>query len=262
MRGNLWVGFSMTQMCRSRLAPGLAVVVILLVVACDALATSAPIAVPVTTAAATWVPTSTARTTDIPTPTKTQVLSPAVASTLAELQSTSAPEPTSTLAPRLTDVPATQEPQSNEESNSVDPSPSKDNTLYQTSANIASNGSGRHLFAGNTGAGSTRSALLAFDVEGATLAGSTVTGAASTLNMSKTQASVQEIGLHRLLSDWGEGESDVRSKEGEGIAAVAGDATWIHTFFDPGEWTNQGGGFVATDSSTQEIVGTGHHAWS
>ena len=144
----------------------------------------------------------------------------------------------------------------------MDLSPSKDNTPYQTSAHIASNGSGQHLFAGNTGAGSARRALLAFDVESATPAGSMVTGVASTEYMSKTQASIQEIGLHRLLSDWGEGESDARSNEGEGIAAAAGDATWIHTFFDSEGCQNQGTDFWATDSSTQEIVSTGHHTWS
>lgn len=72
-------------------------------------------------------------------------------------------------------------------------SPSKDNTLYETSANIASNGSGQHLFAGNTGAGSARRTVLAFDVARVIPAGASVTGVALTLNMSKTQASLQEI---------------------------------------------------------------------
>ena len=58
----------------------------------------------------------------------------------------------------------------------MDLSPSKDNTLYQTSAHIASNGSGQHLFAGNTGTGSAKRALLAFDVAGGIPAGATVTG--------------------------------------------------------------------------------------
>ncbi|HIN05208.1 MAG TPA: DNRLRE domain-containing protein [Dehalococcoidia bacterium] len=278
--------FFMVLICGSRLAPGLAVVVILLAVACGASATSAPTAVPATIAAATPVPTiasettptlaptaaatpsptsvpsSTARATEFPAPTKTQAPSPTVAPTFAQPQATSTPEPTSTVAPRPTDVPATQEPETGEGSNSVDLSPSKDNTLYETSANIASNGSGQHLFAGNTGTGSARRAFLSFDVASAIPAGATVTVVALTLNMPETQASLQEIGLHRLLSDWGEGESDARSNEGVGIAAVTGDATWVHTFFESGEWENQGGDFLTTASSTQEIGGTGHYTWS
>ena len=103
---------------------------------------------------------------------------------------------------------------------------------------------------------------MAFDVAGGIPAGATVTGVALTLNMSKTQASILEIGLHRLPSEWGEGESDARSNEGGGIAAVDGDATGVHTFFDTGEWENQGGDFLATASSTQGIGGTGHYTWS
>lgn len=158
-------------------------------------------------------------------------------------------------------VPASQEPQPEVGTSSVDLGPSKDNTLYQASSNFTSNGSGQYLFAGNTRSGSARRALLAFDVAGAIPEGATVNSVTLTLNMSKTQASGQEIGLHRLLADWGEGASQSSGNEGGGTAAASGDATWVHTIFESEEWETPGGDFSSQAAATQEIGDTGRYTW-
>ncbi len=102
---------------------------------------------------------------------------------------------------------------------------------------------------------------MAFDVAGAIPEGATVNRVTLTLNMSKTQADAQEIGLHRLLSDWGEGASDTFGNEGGGIAAAAGDATWVHTVFDTEEWEMQGGDFSSQAAAAQQISGVGQYTW-
>jgi len=195
------------------LVAGLAVAVVLLLVACGGSATSAPAAIPAATATLapvpTLAPTSTraptattppeATTTPAPSPTQVPLPTP-TQQTVATLEPS--PEPTSI------GVPLTEEPQLQGGASPVTLGPSKDNTLYQASSSFTSNGSGQHLFVGNTGTGSARRALLAFDVGGAIPEGATINSVTLRLNMSRTQADVQEIGLHRLLANWGEGASD------------------------------------------------------
>ena len=134
--------------------------------------------------------------------------------------------------------------------------------MYQASRNFTSNGSGQHLFVGKTNSGSARRALLAFDVDGGIPAGATVSSVALTLNMSRTVAGEQEIELLRLLSDWGEGTSDAGGNEGTGVAAVSGDATWVHTNFDSEEWDTPGGDYSSPAAASQLVDGTGQYTWA
>src|SRR5437870_11353661 len=88
--------------------------------------------------------------------------------------------------------------------------PSKDNTLYEYDAAEGdhSNGAGFHFFAGENGMGELRRGVLAFDVAGSIPAGSMITAASLTMNMSMTPvSSLRTVELHKLLADWGEGTS-------------------------------------------------------
>jgi hypothetical protein len=140
--------------------------------------------------------------------------------------------------------------------------PSKDNTLYQSTSGSQSNGAGQHFFVGRTDAitaGSIRRAVIAFDVAAAIPAGAVITRVDLTLNMSRTISALQPVSLHRLLADWGEGTSDALGEEGGGTSATTGDATWIHRFFNTVFWSGAGaaGDFVTTASTTIQVGGLG-----
>lgn len=143
--------------------------------------------------------------------------------------------------------------------------PSKDNTLYQSSMGTLSNGSGERLFAGRTGptgGGGIRRALIAFDV-GTIPAGSRVNRVTLTLNLSRTLfGPPRSVSVQRVLNDWGEGISDALDEEGQGTAAAAGDATWLHTFSPASLWQNPGGDFAQQASASLEIGSVvGSYTW-
>ncbi len=141
--------------------------------------------------------------------------------------------------------------------------PMKDNTLYQDPDGLWSNGAGQHLFAGRTAQvqNSVRRALLAFDVAGAIPPGATINSVTLRLNMSMTISGPQEMTLHRVVSNWGEGASDAFGNEGSGAPAEAGDATWRHTFFDTQFWGGPGGDFVAAPSAMAVVDQFGPYTW-
>ncbi|GAB4112374.1 MAG: hypothetical protein Kow001_14120 [Acidobacteriota bacterium] len=146
----------------------------------------------------------------------------------------------------------------------VELNPSKDNTLYQTSSGNLSNGAGDAFFAGRTGpnAGSRiHRGVLAFDLSQIP-AGSTVTAVSLRLRMSRTnQNTVQNVSLHRLNRDWGEGTSNASGEEGSGAPATTGDATWLHNFFNTSLWTTPGGDFQAAASATTPVGAIGDYTW-
>ena len=128
--------------------------------------------------------------------------------------------------------------------------PSKDNTLYESSTGSVSNGAGIHLFAGLTAGLQLRRALLAFDLASQIPPGSRITRAELTLTVTRG-ALGPRAELHRVAVDWGEGPSNAgSSRDGMGTSSGTGDATWIHTFFPDRRWSNDGGDFdVAADAS-------------
>jgi hypothetical protein len=139
--------------------------------------------------------------------------------------------------------------------------PAKDNTIFAGEASL-SNGAGDSLFAGSTASGIARRGLLQFDLS-AIPAGSIVTGASLTLNVTRTPAGsqVSATALHRLLADWGEAGS---AGGGGGDGAEPGDATWTYRFFnDPARvWTSLGGDFDPAASQTIDLVGGGPYTWT
>lgn len=139
--------------------------------------------------------------------------------------------------------------------------PSKDNTLYEDEDGMLSNGAGDAFFAGSTGTGQLRRGVIAFDVAEHVPPGSTILSAALTLQMSRTSVGPEPVALHRLAADWGEGASVAPGEGGAGGAAMPGDATWQHTFFDTTFWAAQGGDFAAAASATISVGGEGAYTW-
>jgi hypothetical protein len=140
--------------------------------------------------------------------------------------------------------------------------PVRDNTLCEDGFGALSNGSGRHLFAGRTGlSDSRRRGLLAFDVAGNVPQGSVVTSVKLTLHMSRTLAAPHTVELRKVSSDWGEGASDAALEEGGCTASAAGDATWIHTFFDTSFWGAAGGDFSGVASASRAVGTVGSYEW-
>lgn len=137
----------------------------------------------------------------------------------------------------------------------------KDNTLYEDATGSLSNGVGPSLFTGNTVSNGVRRGLIAFDIAGAIPAGAIVTDVQLSLTMNMSIAGPQDVSIHRLSADWGEGTSDAGNPGGGGASATTGDATWLHTFFDTDFWTTPGGDFNATPSATQSVDGAGAYAW-
>lgn len=148
----------------------------------------------------------------------------------------------------------------------VDLTSKKDNTLYEPPlGQVVSNGAGTHLFVGATANpapdGDIRRALLMFDVAGTVPAGSTITSAVMTLNMSKTVAGTQTITVHRVAADWGEGGSVAGGEEGGGATPAIGDVTWINRFHPGSPWTNPGGDFSSTVSASADVTDVGSYSW-
>jgi hypothetical protein len=145
--------------------------------------------------------------------------------------------------------------------------PSKDNTLYESETGFLSNGAGSGFFVGRTQSGVARRAVVAFDVAGAIPAGSTINSVelGLELTMSSFAPAAQDLALHRLLADWGEGASnaDALSGGGGGAPAQAGDATWLHRFFNTVAWSGPAaeGDYVGTPSATRSVDALGPYSW-
>jgi hypothetical protein len=140
--------------------------------------------------------------------------------------------------------------------------PSHDATLFQSGNGSLANGSGVHLFAGETASHELRRALLRFDVASKIPAGSRILGAALTLRISQTISGTEAMSIHAVTSDWGEGASNAgASRDGGGTAAAANDATWLHTFFPSKRWTTAGGDFDNNVEATAAALQSGDVTW-
>ncbi len=140
--------------------------------------------------------------------------------------------------------------------------PVKDNSLFEDNGGL-SNGAGEYLFAGKAATDLARRAVLAFDVASALPADATINEVELAIDVTKIRNTDSWIfELRRLLVDWGEGTSDAEDEEGMGIAATAGDATWVNTFFPGSSWTNPGGDFSGVVSGTKTIGAEGSYTWS
>lgn len=138
----------------------------------------------------------------------------------------------------------------------------RDNTLYENSSGALSNGMGQHLFAGQIRSGELRRGLVAFDLAGAGIpAGAKITHVEFSANVSRSVSGDHDMTLHRVLADWGEGNSDASGAEGKGTVAGLEDATWLHTFFDSETWATPGGDFMEDASASVPVGGAGAYLW-
>ncbi len=147
--------------------------------------------------------------------------------------------------------------------NSAQLQPDMDNTLYEDSLGLLSNGAGQFLFAGVTNQPLKRRTLLHFDIVGSQIpAGATIDSVTLSLHMSRTNAGPTTVRLHLVTTAWGEAGSDASGAEGPGTAAQTGDATWLHTFFTASQWTIPGGDFATAESASTNVQVAGFYTWS
>lgn len=150
---------------------------------------------------------------------------------------------------------------------------SKDASIFQNNVGNSS-GAGNGLIVGTNAQSSARRAAVAFDVAGAVPAGATiqdvklhlVVGAVAGGGGGGGGSENVTIGLHRLLANWGEGNSqqqnppsDSLGGQGQGVAASAGDITWNSSFHASSLWSTPGGNFAASGSASaliDALVGT------
>jgi plastocyanin len=132
--------------------------------------------------------------------------------------------------------------------------PSRNNTLYEV-LGFPSNAKGQFIFSGRTGRGDLRRALLMFDVADELPPNARITNATLALTISLAPSGVGDSRntLHRLLADWGEGESVAVGPEGLGANPTPGDATWAHRFFPDVLWTGFGGDFATAASASAPV---------
>ena len=139
-----------------------------------------------------------------------------------------------------------------------------DNTLFEDVSGDLSNGVGEYVFAGRTLMSALRRAVLAFDIAAALPADATITSVALTLEVTKIlNDDSHTFEIRRLLTDWGEGNSNSNVMGGGmGAASAAGDATWIHTFFDTDFWATPGGDSATTLSGAKTVGDLGAYTWN
>jgi hypothetical protein len=120
--------------------------------------------------------------------------------------------------------------------------PSADASLLEVSPSNSMGGF-RGMNSGTTQNGPRTRALLRFDLS--VLPTNTVIQSAQ-LTVQVTQQPVDGydftvFGLHRMFRPWGEGTNVPVQFPGQGVAAAAGDATWLHAFFPTNAWSVPGG---------------------
>lgn len=139
---------------------------------------------------------------------------------------------------------------------------SRDVTLFEDESGGLASGSGAELYSGRIQQNRLRRAIVAFDLSSIP-AGSIVTSV--TLQMTSTRVVVpgSDVSLHRVTSAWGEGASAApEGPGGRGAPSQAGDATWIHTFFNQQFWNTPGGDFTSAPSASVFVDGIGLKEWA
>lgn len=137
----------------------------------------------------------------------------------------------------------------------------KDNSIFANNVDN-SDGGGAGIFSGTNGLGTPCRGLVAFDIGAHIPAGSIITNAELTLYLGMApNPNSQNIGLHKLIKDWGEGtagnSNPIIMMSGMGYPASDGDATWSEAKFNSIAWSNAGatGDFEPTASAITEVSG-------
>jgi hypothetical protein len=137
----------------------------------------------------------------------------------------------------------------------------RDATLIEDPAGALANGMGPALFAGRNAAGanSIRRGLVYFPVAEQLPPMARIERVFLTLHLTPSNEVPVQVAVHRVLDEWGEGNSF--SAGGGGAPAQPGDSTWLHTFYDYQLWIIAGGQFVANASSTTLVAETDFYTW-
>ncbi|GEM_PF-559318 len=147
-----------------------------------------------------------------------------------------------------------------------------DNTLFTDGTDQPvdlSNGVGPHIFVGRTSFSGLRRGLVRFNLAGSVPMGSIIESAEVRMHMSLGTPTTSDYMLHRVLTAWGEGASNSGtgglgsgSGGGGGAPATAGDATWLHAFFDTQTWNLPGGDFLPLPSASTSVSNAvGEYVW-
>lgn len=142
----------------------------------------------------------------------------------------------------------------------------KDNTIY-SNLTTNSNGAGDNFTAGANQSAAVRRGLLMFDLSSIP-AGATITAVSLSMVMNKTVSGANNVSLHRLDENWGEGPSNAGAGgDGNGAPAELGDATWICSFSNGAggcttAWTTAGGTYQPTATATTSVAGPSAYTWS
>ncbi len=137
----------------------------------------------------------------------------------------------------------------------------RDTTIFQDRENN-SNGAGDSMVAGRTSSGNLRRALVAFDDLTAIPPGASIISAELRMELVNTQVADTAVTLHQLEASWGQAGSVPVGGPGQGGAALAGDATWIHRDFDSVLWNAPGGDFDRSPLATTTVTDLGPYAWT
>jgi len=141
--------------------------------------------------------------------------------------------------------------------------PAKDNTIYAGGPfENNSCGAGTGMIAGNTNNGLARRGLVMFDVASVIPPGAIVTSVSVTMTVDRDRADAQSTALHAVLTDWGEGTSDCDASAGQGIPAVAPDATWLAAMFPDTPWGAAGGDYSGAASATTLVTSGDPAVWA
>ncbi|MEP6793367.1 MAG: DNRLRE domain-containing protein, partial [Saprospiraceae bacterium] len=137
----------------------------------------------------------------------------------------------------------------------------KDNILYESATGSLSNALGVHLYTGNNNSGKRR-AVVAFSLPSIPNSAE-IQNVQLKLYCNSSTGTTIPVTAQKLLQDWGEGTSQANGNEGSGANATAGDATWLHEFYNTSFWNTTGGDFSTTVSATTNISAPGiFYIWS
>jgi hypothetical protein len=137
------------------------------------------------------------------------------------------------------------------QTNELEITSSLDNTIFRDLE--LSNGKGQYIFSGTTNVGVIRRALVQFDLSDVP-AGVTIDSAFLILKPVKVKPVSTVVSVYRVLTAWGEGDSEAQDGDGKGAPAAVGDATWTHAKFPTIQWIKSGGDYELQPSVTDSVT--------
>ncbi len=142
--------------------------------------------------------------------------------------------------------------------------PVQDATVYEEASGGTANGGGEFLLAGRTNqaSNSRRRSLIQFDLSSLP-AGAVITSVSLQLHAQAVATADVELGLHLVTLAWTTAASNPAGNESSGVAALAGDTTWLKASAPGTAWTTPGGDHLATASASLTVgAAAGFLTWT